>query len=737
MFAPKGDVVISVSDDKTMKVWNAADGKALKSIAAHDGAIVGLSINGDGTRIATTGADKTVKLWDLAAKEADKPVVAINLAEPASAIALSPNGLRLAVSVMPGMQPLIRVYDVASGKEILSIPDHTAAVAGLAFLADNRTIASAGADKAARLSDVPLLMQLDGHAGGVSSVAFHSNGTQAISGGADKTVKLWDVTTGKVLKSFGPLADPVTAVAFSRDFNQVGAASGKTVKVWNIADAKEMATLVHPADVTSLSFNGDKTRIVTGAADNQSRIWDLATGKEMEFFSAAGPVRCVAFHPANTAIIAGSADKTTTVHTIAAVRVIPASAQPIRGLAFAPSGSHVLTASDDKTVKFWNLGNGVAERTLTGAEGALSAVAVAKNNVLVATGGAEGIVRLYTFADGKQVGSFKAPGPVRGLAFSPNNQILLTASEDKSIVATNVLYNPGQPPPPEFTKTLQTFAHGAAALDVVFAADNVTFYSASADKTAKAWKVASENPTKAFGHPNYVDVVAFNPAGTVLATGCHDGSVRLFDHAKGALTKEIKAHVTPNATMIYCVTWTPDGKQVLSGSYDGSMKLWDATGGTMVREFKAYKEKVSDKGHRDGVFCAAFSPDGKQIASGSSDRCIKIWNAADGNVIRELVNPKIKQDAMQGVVSHPGWVYSLRYTADGKHIISVGGAPRNQGYLAVWNAADGKLEYGEELPLGTFYSVSLSPDGQHLAVGAGRTGQETNSSYILTMPKLN
>ena len=157
----------------------------------------------------------------------------------------------------------------------------------------------------------------------------------------------------------------------------------------------------------------------------------------------------------------------------------------------------------------------------------------------------------------------------------------------------------------------------------------------------------------------------------------------------------------------------------------------------MVREFKAYKEKVSDKGHRDGVFCAAFSPDGKQIASGSSDRCIKIWNAADGNVIRELVNPKIKQDAMQGVVSHPGWVYSLRYTADGKYLISVGGAPRNQGYLAVWNAADGKLEYGEELPLGTFYSVALSPDGQHLAVGAGRTGQETNSSYILTMPKLN
>src|SRR5262249_37689872 len=162
--------------------------------------IVGLSLNGDGTRIATTGADKRVKLWDLAAKEAEKPVAAITLPEPASAIALSPNGQRVAVSVMAGMQPLIRVYDVAGGKEILSIPAPPPPVAGLPSPADNRTIASAGADKAARLSDVPLLTQLDAHAGGVSSIAFHNSGTQAISGGADKTVKLWDLTTGKVLK---------------------------------------------------------------------------------------------------------------------------------------------------------------------------------------------------------------------------------------------------------------------------------------------------------------------------------------------------------------------------------------------------------------------------------------------------------------------------------------------------------------------------------------------------------
>jgi hypothetical protein len=160
-----------------------------------------------------------------------------------------------------------------------------------------------------------------------------------------------------------------------------------------------------------------------------------------------------------------------------------------------------------------------------------------------------------------------------------------------------------------------------------------------------------------------------------------------------------------------------------------------------VREFKAYKEKEFEKGHRDGVFCLAFSPDGTRLASGSSDRSIKIWNVADGSVVLELNNPNLKPSPTPtGAMlpqAHPGWVYSLRYTADGKYLVSVGGAPQNKGFLGVWNAADGKMVYGEELPLGTFYAVAVSPDAKLVAVGTGATGRpvpDANNSYILKMP---
>jgi len=65
-------------------------------------------------------------------------------------------------------------------------------------------------------------------------------------------------------------------------------------------------------------------------------------------------------------------------------------------------------------------------------------------------------------------------------------------------------------------------------------------------------------------------------------------------------------------------------------------------------------------------------------------------------------------------------VYGVRFTSDGKALVSVGGAAQNRGFLpGLWNVADGKMLSGEELPLGTFFSVAVSNDGKFVAVGTG------------------
>src|SRR5262249_49339956 len=175
------------------------DGKELKSIAAHADAVVGIGISADGLRVVSAGADKLVKVWT--PDTGDKPIAQITLPTPPQSVAISPNGLRIACGFAENNANLVRVFDVATGKELMTFADHAGPVRSLAFASDNRTLVSASADKNARLLDVNALSLFDAHPGGVSAVQFHLGGTQAVSSGADKTVKLWDLAAGKVLRT--------------------------------------------------------------------------------------------------------------------------------------------------------------------------------------------------------------------------------------------------------------------------------------------------------------------------------------------------------------------------------------------------------------------------------------------------------------------------------------------------------------------------------------------------------
>jgi WD40 repeat protein len=323
-----------------------------------------------------------------------------------------------------------------------------------------------------------------------------------------------------------------------------------------------------------------------------------------------------------------------------------------------------------------------------------------------------------------------------GLAFSPDSSQVASASFDKTIKIWEAVTG----------KEIQTLGgsagHQNLVLSVAFSPNGRLLASGGVDNTARIWETSPHIAFKAVAvtaHPNLVDAVAFSPGSDQLATGCHDGAVRIWDAKKGQQIRQINAHTTP-AAPVYCLAWTPDGKQIFSGSMDHTMKLWDAGSGKLVREFKKFKEKEFEKGHRDAVFSMAQSPDGKMLASGSSDHTIKLWNVADGAVTAELANPSLKATpgAPAGEVAHPGWVYGLRFTPDGKYLISVGNAPQNQGYLGIWDIAARKLKSGLTLAIGPIYALAVSPKGDLLALGCGPESREAQDGkgYILRLAEL-
>ena len=85
----------------------------------------------------------------------------------------------------------------------------------------------------------------------------------------------------------------------------------------------------------------------------------------------------------------------------------------------------------------------------------------------------------------------------------------------------------------------------------------------------------------------------------------------------------LKGHTAP----VYCVAFSPDGKLLASSSQDKTIRLWNPADGKLIREMK---------GHTDIVDSIAFSPDGKLLASGSADKSVRLWNPADGKEVKNL-----------------------------------------------------------------------------------------------------
>src|SRR5882757_5176586 len=109
-------------------------------------------------------------------------------------------------------------------------------------------------------------------------------------------------------------------------------------------------------------------------------------------------------------------------------------------------------------------------------------------------------------------------------------------------------------------------------------------------------------------------------------------------------------------------------------------------------------------GHTGSIYCMSYSPNGTHIATGSSDRTIRIWDAETGVAVG---NP------LEG---HPAYVLSVAYSPNGQHIIS-GSEDRT---IRIWDAKTGAA-VGNPLEGHTYYvlSVTYSPDGQHIISGSG------------------
>jgi eukaryotic-like serine/threonine-protein kinase len=179
--------------------------------------------------------------------------------------------------------------------------------------------------------------------------------------------------------------------------------------------------------------------------------------------------------------------------------------------------------------------------------------------------------------------------------------------------------------------------------------------------------------------------LAFSPDGQRLASGCYDGTVKVWDGSTGKELLSLEGHDAP----ITCVAFRIDGQRLATGGFDKTVRIWDSMTG---------KKLLSLEGHAETIWSAAFSPDGQRLASGSQDTTVRIWDCATG---KELLSLR----------GHSGSVESLAFSPDGKRLASA----TNQGEERIWDTATGKQLSAHKAQFCSRLRVAFGPDGRRLA----------------------
>lgn len=481
--------------------------------------------------------------------------------------------------------------------------------------------------------------------------------------------------------------NPVTAVAFDPAGKMLASVGMDLIlRLWSIPDGKLIhETLAHGKRPLALVCGENGQLFVTGGQDGFVKVWHgFPPRLGREFRLNEGSVTAVDIHSSRSIVVAGD---------------------------------------DLGSFHAWDLASGTRLASQPSDPQELCAVAFTRDGRLLATGGRDGLIRLWAASDWQRVGTLEGHrGPLRALKFSPDGSILASGGDDQKICLWRMS---------DRALLFGLTGHKGAILGLAYARDGSLLASSGTDGTIRLW-----NPSKGvverilYGHAGRVNHVAFSADGQWLASGGADQEVCLWRPHETSLMRPLDGATTA----ITRLDFSPDGRFLLGGFRKGVIRLWNIETGSLLRSVSAHQSRVS---------AVAISFDGRTaVTAGSDGRCL-VWDMASGQELRSFAPGQgpirglaLAADGERAASSHDAggvriWslataeiiteipseaprINRVQFSPEGTLIYLAGMAAAE---VEVWNSRTAKHLYTIPLPRGPQTDLALSPDGKFLAGG--------------------
>ena len=416
------------------------------------------------------------------------------------------------------------------------------------------------------------------------------------------TIGVWiyDSQTFEVLHFFVGSIESRDKIDWSPDSKQLAIGRDDGLDIWNL-ETGEHITLFKEKSIISVAWSPDGSTLALAlreAMGTTVRFWDVIENRLLQDIDNI--VGTIAWSPDGRLIAIGGGESIHVVDSQTGEQLTyfrlsnRAYEWPIYSIVWSPDSNQIATTSEDGRLRVWDVVNSKNLNTIYEQSSSYSNVVWSQDGAKIATG------------DGRKSYIYDAE----------SFELLMTVEDDLPGIAD-----------------VRWYYDAVDSAHVAWSSDGKTLYTAGWKEYILAWDTETgELMRHTDSHFRFINTMAWSPIHNILATSSPDLSIRLW----GGKTGEHMASFYGHEDTIESLAWSPDGTRLVSGALDNrrgspprqysetyaqTVRIWDMETNSLI---------FALEGHNGSVTHVAWSPDSTQLASGSDDKTIRIWDTTTG-----------------------------------------------------------------------------------------------------------